>query len=66
MTEALVAETLVAMNKLRSAMEELNNLWLEHEELNFLGNEYPFDHNFSELTFEVGAWYDYHTKYLGK
>lgn len=65
--EVLVAQTLVKINNLKLAFAELEKHWSENEEeLHFLENEYPFDHDFSELTSEVGVWYEYQKEYLQK
>lgn len=58
---------LFRIKQLHLAFKLLNEEWLSHEnELDSLANEYPFDQDFSELTNEVGYWYDHQVEYLLK
>lgn len=59
-------KTLDSMSKMYKSMKELESLWSENEELDFLANEYPFELSFDDLTVEVAHWLDYHKEYLFK
>ena len=69
MKKQLKNKTIKSIKKVYDGLKELNELWQENGELNFLENSYPFDgpnKDFSTLTSEVGYWLDYHIEYLGK
>lgn len=67
MTTELEVKTICKIQKLYSAMQELNQHWSENEEeLHFLENLYPFEMDLTDQTLEVGYWLDYQKEYLNK